>query len=95
MVSIVYTDHLKLRLNIRKIPFGYPRKIYQKPELRYYDTIENTEIAIRKLYYNQKIRNMAIVYEKKGDNIEIITIHPISEEKLLNRIINRRWVKDE
>ena len=32
MSRIEYTEHLKLRLRIRRIPDDYPRKIFEKPE---------------------------------------------------------------
>ena len=93
MPPIIYTNHLKLRMKIRKIQEDYPRKIYKNPEQEFFDNTENTHIAIKKLHYNKKVRNMMIAYEKKDSNIEIITIHPITEEKIINRIIGRRWIK--
>ena len=36
-----------------------------------------------------------IVYEIKDEKIEIITIHPISDEKIKNRILTGRWTKNE
>lgn len=36
---------------------------------------------------------MMIAYEVKSNKVEIITIHPISDEKIINRTINRRWTK--
>ena len=78
MANVTYTDHLKIRLKIRKVPDDYPRKIYENPEQKYFDLIEGTNIAIKKLKYNKKLRNMMIVYEKKGNVIEIVTIHPRS-----------------
>ena len=95
MVKIEYTEHLKLRLTIRKIPQEYPREIYQKPEQKFFDNLEKTFIAIKKLHYNKKLRNMMIVYEEKQELIEIITIHPITDEKIINRIMSRRWTKNE
>lgn len=35
-----------------------------------------------------------IVYEKNKDVIEIITINPISEEKIIKRTISGRWSKN-
>ena len=40
MASIIYTDHLKLRLKIRKIPDVYPKVIYNTPELIFFDNAE-------------------------------------------------------
>ena len=95
MIKIKYTDHLKLRLKIRRIPEGYPKKIYQNPEQKFFDISEGTFIAIKKLFYNKKLRNMMIAYEKKQREIEIITIHPITDEKIINRVVRERWIKNE
>jgi len=95
MINVKFTEHLKLRLKVRKIPEGYPNRIYGNPEQRFFDNIEGTFIAIKKLHYNKKLRNMMIAYEEKGNEIEIITIHPITDEKIINRIISGRWTKNE
>ncbi len=93
MVSVIYTDHLKLRLKIRNLPETYPKEIYANPEQKFYDNIEKTYIAIKRLEYNKKLRNMMIAFEKKNGNVEIITLHPIKDEKIINRVISGRWVK--
>ena len=49
MKTIVHTDHLKLRLKVRKIPAGYPDIIYENSEQKYYDVFEKTFINIKKL----------------------------------------------
>ncbi len=95
MAELIYTDHLKLRLRIRKIPNNYPEIIYKNPDQKFFDNLEGYNVAIKKLKYNQKLRNMMIVYEEKGKEVEIITIHPITEEKVINRVINKRWTKNE
>ncbi len=95
MAEIIYTDHLKLRLNIRKIPENYPREIYEEPDQLFEDKLEGNSIAVRKMQYNNKNRNMMIAFEKSGAGVEIITIHPISDEKILNRVMTGRWVKNE
>ena len=95
MKKISYTDHLGLRLKIRKLPYDYPKIIYENPEQRFYDIAEGNFIAIKKLRYNKKIRSIMIAYEEKNGTIEIITIHPIKEEMITNRISRGRWVKHE
>jgi len=93
MEDISYTDHLELRLKVRKLPHEYPKIIYENPDQKYFDEVEKTSIAIKKLEYNKKSRNMMIAYEIKGEKVEIITIHPITDEKIINRTISRRWTK--
>ncbi len=95
MIKINYTEHLKLRLKIRAIPEEYPKKIYMDPEQKFFDNIEKTLIATKKLYYNNKLRNMMIAYEERDGGIDIVTIHPISEEKIINRLMSQRWTKNE
>lgn len=93
MKRILYTNHLKLRLKIRNIPEEYPEIIYKEPEQIYYDTAEDTFIAIKNLPYNDRIRSMMIAYEEKKGIVEIITIHPITKEKIINRTMRGRWVE--
>ncbi|HLD42411.1 MAG TPA: hypothetical protein VJB08_00295 [Candidatus Nanoarchaeia archaeon] len=88
---IEYSKHLELRLKIRKIPKDYPNKIYKNPDQRFFDNVEGREIAIKKLYYNKKVRNMMIAYEEQ-DN-KIITIHPLTDEKIINRVLSGRWTR--
>lgn len=95
MVKLEYTDHLQLRLKVRKIPENYPKEIYENPEQKFYDNLEKTFISIKKLDYNKKLRNMMIAYEEKEGKMEIVTIHPITEEKIINRVMSGRWSKNE
>lgn len=93
MTVIHYSDHLKLRLKLRKIPEEYPREVYTNFERQYVDIEERRDVRIKKLHYNQKLRNMMIAFDKTGDAIDIVTIHPISEGKILNRLTSGRWRK--
>lgn len=93
MATVVYSEHLRLRLRLRNIPEQYPQLIYEQAEQRYHDVTEKNDIAIKRLEYNQKLRSMMIAYEVKGDVINVITIHPITDEKIINRVIRKRWIK--
>ncbi len=94
MEKIKYTKHLNLRLKFRNIPDNYPKEIYESPERKFFDNLEKNFVAIKKMYYNEKIRNMMIVYEKTKNEVHIITIHPITDEKIINRTINKRWIEN-
>lgn len=82
-------------MKARKIPEDYPQKIYENPEQKFFDTAEGNKIAIKKLHYNNKVRSMMIAYEEKNGKAEIVTIHPITEEKIANRLVRGRWIKHE
>lgn len=92
-MEVIYTEHLNLRLKLRNIPSDYPKLVYQNPEQEFIDDWEGSYIAIKKLKYNGKLRNIMIAYEEKDSKIQIITIHPITEEKIISRLIIGRWRK--
>lgn len=93
MKNIIYSNHLQCRLQIREVPEHYPREIYRYPEQCFLDSVEGHTIAVKRLDYNGKARNMMIAYDETGDNATIITIHPISDEMIINRTISGRWKK--
>ena len=37
-MELRYTEHLKLRMKLRDIPYAMPKKVYEEAEERYYDT---------------------------------------------------------
>ena len=92
-MNIIYTNHVKLRLALRRIPEEYPRLIFEKPEQKFFDIREKRIIAIKKLKYNHRLRYIMIAYEIKNACAFIITIHPIREDQIINRIKSGRWQK--
>ncbi len=94
-MGIIYRPHLKRRLKERKVPNNYPKKIYENAKLRFRDTLTSHNIAISRLEYGKKLRNLVISYDIMGSNIEIITIHPISDSDIKIRIKTKRWIKHE
>lgn len=95
MKNVEYTAHLRIRLKSRKIPEDYPQKIYDCPEQVFLDRIDGTKIAVRKLFYYGKTRNMMIAYEENNKETKIITIHPITDEKIISRCMRGRWIQYE
>lgn len=94
-MKIIYRPHLKLRIKERKFPNIYPRKIYKQAKRHYFDTQTRHFIAISRLEYAGKLRNLAISYDIIGEKIEIITIHPISVKEIKRRVLVGRWQKNE
>ena len=60
-MEIVYTPHLEFRLKVRKIPYDLPQKIYQHSRERYYDNLSKHYIAIDRIEFKGKIREMALI----------------------------------
>lgn len=93
MSKIVYGSHLARRLKERKIPQDYPKLVYQKTNRVFVDTQSGHYVRVAQLKYAEKLRQITIVYDKIKAKIEIITIFPISETELANKIKSGRWTK--
>ena len=92
-MKIILRPHLKIRLEQRRFPQESPELIVKDPEKRFFDTETGREIAIKKLEYNEKIRSMVVVYDIIEGEIQIITIHPVSEQEIQNKLNRGRWIK--
>lgn len=95
LMKVILQPHLKIRLKQRKIPQNYPGKILAKSDTRYFDTLTGHLIAIGELQYNKKLRLMAVVYDIISDEIQVITIHPVSKQEITNKVQRKRWIKNE
>ena len=93
MTKIIYRPHLRRRLKERNIHQAYPRQIYIQSKPHYFDNETGHLVAVSKLKYAQKLRSMAVAYDIINGNIEIITIFPIEENELKNKINSGRWIK--
>jgi hypothetical protein len=93
MKKILYSSHLILRLKLREIPYSLPKKIYQTSKEHYFDRETGKKIAIGKVRYKNKLREMTVVYEEINEQINLITIHPLKKYQKLSRINSGRWQK--
>lgn len=94
-MKIVYKPHLRIRLKQRKIPFSFPKQIIESPEQNYFDTLAKRNIAIKKLFFEDKMRNIVVAYDIIKNEIEIVTIHVISDKEIENKVRIGRWRKNE
>lgn len=95
-MKILYTDHLKTRLKQRKIPANLVKEIFDNAKEFYWDTWRNHRIRIGKVYYRNKLRKLLLAYDKiDEENVEIITLHPITDGEIKQRIISGRWIDEK
>lgn len=90
-MRIIYRPHLETRLKERKISKAYPKRILRESEQNYFDTLTSHYIAVKRLQYGGKMRNMVIAYDIIEEDREIITIYPISDSEIDNKVESRRW----
>lgn len=90
-MKIIYTSHLEFRLKIREIPHDMPRKIFEESSEHYYDRQTGHYIALLKVRFKDKIREMALTYDKMEKAAELVTLHPIKFYQKHSRINSGRW----
>lgn len=92
-MRVIYTSHLEFRLKIRDIPHGLPRQIVEDAEGHYYDNLTKHYVAVRKVEFEGRLREMAVSYDRLEDRIEVVTIHPMKAYQKHSRVRTGRWVK--
>lgn len=90
-MRVVYTDHLRLRLRVRRIPERVPERIYREAKERYYNHATFRHIAVMSVIYHRRRRKMMIAYDEFPDRVEIVTIHPIESRQISERVLTGRW----
>jgi hypothetical protein len=90
-MKIIYTPHLNFRLKVRGIPSHLPKKIFQEAKEHFYDALTRHYVAVHKLRFINKLREVAVTYDRKEKTIEIITIHPLKNYQKIARINSGRW----
>jgi len=90
--KVIYTSHLEFRLKKRGISHDIPKRIYRDSNEKYYDNIAGHKIAVSRLDYSGREREVMIAYDEFEDRIEIVTVHPLKWMQKQQRIKNRRWI---
>jgi len=91
MKQIIYSIHLMFRLKLREISYYLPKEIYQTSQEHYFDKQTLKKVAVKKVKFKNKLREMAVVYDEINGQINLITIHPLKEYQKISRIKSGRW----
>ena len=92
-MKVIYTAHLEFRLEVRDIPYDLPRKIFEKASEHYYDNGPGHYVALYRVNFKDKLREMALTYDQFEHKVELITLHPIKPYQKHSRINSGRWKK--
>lgn len=93
MKEIIYTAHLELRLKLRGIPHNLPRAIYKTAEERYFDRETEKNVAVKRVNYKGKKRELMLAYQETDAGAHLVTIHPLKEYQKVSRVKSGRWQK--
>lgn len=89
--KIIVTTHLKTRLKQRGISTKIIKEIFDQSLENYWDNLRNHHIVIGRVNYQEKYRKVLAAYDKIENIKEVITIHPITDEQIKNRLASGRW----
>jgi hypothetical protein len=92
-MNIKYSKHIQIRLALRKIDHDLPRQIFEEATERYADTETGHTIAVGKALLYEKERDVMVAYTFEGEDVKLLTIHPLQEGQKGNRIKSGRWRK--
>jgi len=92
-MTLKYSKHIQIRLALRKIDHDLPRQIFEEAAERYADTETGHTIAVGKARLYEKERDVMVAYTFEGEDVKLLTIHPLQEGQKENRIKSGRWRK--
>lgn len=90
-MEIVFSIHFKERNRLRSIDESIAMTIFNKADGFYEDTQTNTSIAVKRIEFQGKTRDVSLTYVTRGDKTVFVTIHPLKDGQKQNRINNGRW----
>ncbi len=90
-MEIKYSKHIKTRIELRKIDYNLPKMIFENAEERFIDTETGHTIAVSNVMMYSKDRDVMVAYNFEGENVKLLTIHPLKEGQKENRIKSGRW----
>ena len=90
-MKLIYTDHLRSRLKQRGIPLTIVKEIFEKSQEKYWDNLRNHSIVVSTVNYKGKLRKVLAAYDRIEMTKEVVTIHPIADREIRQRLISGRW----
>jgi len=92
---IRYSDHLQLRLSLRKIPRPLPRSIYRRAKEVFYDNGTGHLVTVARARYGGRLCEMMVAFSETKDEVTLVTVHPLKLRQKANRIASGRWIPYE
>ena len=92
-MAIKYSQHILNRLNLRRIEYDLPKRIYEQSHDRYYDTETGYMVAVMEAELYGKKRDVMVAYAVDGEDVRLLTIHPLKEGQKGAREQSQRWRK--
>ncbi len=69
--------------------------IFAAADEHFYDTRTEMLVAVKSVVFRGRSRLLALVYAMTERGVTFVTLHPMRESQLANRIDTGRWVPHE
>lgn len=79
----------------REFPNGFGEMLLRDADNYYYDTEERTSIAVKRLHFKGRERDVALVFVVEGRAIAFISIFPLKTGEIRRKIQTGKWARDE
>ncbi|MDK2854804.1 MAG: hypothetical protein PWQ41_353 [Bacillota bacterium] len=94
-MNISFSAHFINRKRIRGIPDGLAETVFLEADERFRDVLTGMFIAVKHVPIAGKNRDVALTYTIKNNTVIFVTIHPLKQGQMENRVKHGRWVKYE
>ena len=93
--EIIYRPHFRLRMRQREMPDGFGEMLLREADSYYYDTEEYTSVAVKRVPFKGRNRDVALVFSVEGSEVALISIFPLKAGELRRKIQTGKWARDE
>jgi hypothetical protein len=94
-MKIRLSQHFDERKKLRSIPDGLAEIVLRQADEYFENGISGWFIAVKRIVFQGKDRDVALTYTITGNEIVLITIHPLKEGQKDQRVENGRWIPHE
>jgi len=92
-MQVIYSQHIKNRLRLRRIEYDLPKRIFEQAKDIYSDNDTGYIIATMKTVLYNKVKDVMVAYIIEGESTKLLTIHPLKKGQKENKIESGRWRK--
>ena len=94
-MKIRFSQHFAERKKLRHIPNELAEAILRDADGHYHNGISGWNVAVKRMSFQGKERNIALTYTIDRNEIVLITVHPLKEGQKEQRINSGRWIAHE
>lgn len=66
-------------MSLRGIESGLPEVVFNQADKHYVDTQTGNFVAVKRMMFQEKERDVALSYNKLADDVLLITLHPLQD----------------